>query len=143
MARHPVPAVVVVTVSLLAAVARAGSCDDFVQVDQTPDAPLARPLPPSYAPRHISGFGSGSAFTVFFEDCSAGQAIPFVGTTWTGRTWASVGNDTDHHFHVADDLADWTLVPTFQIPNSAELGTAGGALRPPLPPRRPLLPPFP
>ncbi len=63
----------VIVFSLSTAVCvEAGTFDEFVLTDQTPTAPLANPVPASYHPRYISGFGVGDAFTVFFEDRDAG-----------------------------------------------------------------------
>jgi len=53
--------------------------------DATPTAPVANPVPASYQPRYVSGFGSGDSFTVFFEDRDNGSAIGYVSTT-TGPT---------------------------------------------------------
>jgi hypothetical protein len=137
----------------------AGTFDEFVLTDQTPDAPLAAPAPASYQPRYISGFGLGDAFTVFFEDRDAGGTISFVSTatgpegfpaavspanitdthflvkdwpitigpdTYAYRAWGAVGNNPDHRFYVSNDLATWTLVSTFTIPNAASFTTALG-----------------
>jgi hypothetical protein len=83
----------------------AGTFDEFVLTDQTPTAPLANPVPTSYAPRYISGFGVGDAFTVFFEDRNAAQAISSV-TTSIGPEGFPVGitatNIADTHFVVKD-----------------------------------------
>jgi len=144
---------------LLTVPAVAGTFDDFDLVDHTPTAPLANPAPASYAPRYVSGFGAGNAFTIFFEDRSAQQSISYVttttgpegfpaaatptniadthfvvkpwpitigSTTYAYRAWASVGNNADLHFYVANDLSTWTLVSTFQIPNSSTLGDGYG-----------------
>jgi len=79
----------------------AGTFDEFVLTDQTPTAPLANPAPASYAPRYISGFGVGDAFTVFFEDRNAAQRISSVATS-TGPEGFPVGatatNTADTHF---------------------------------------------
>jgi len=73
--------------------------------DQTPFAPLASPVPTSYQPRYISGFGSDNHFTVFFEDRDALNAISSV-TTLTGPAGfpgAVTGtNITDTHFCIKD-----------------------------------------
>jgi len=48
-------------------------------------------------------------------------------TTYSYRAWASVGNNIDLHFYVSNDLTNWTLVSTFQIPISASFnGTSYG-----------------
>ncbi len=50
----------IIVFSLSAAVCvEAGTFDEFVLTDQTPTAPLAAPVPASYQPRYISGFGIG------------------------------------------------------------------------------------
>lgn len=139
--------------------ASSGTFEHFVLTDQTPTAPLANPIPASYQPRYISGFGLDDAFTVFFEDRDAAGTISYVSTaagpegfpsaatptniadthfvikdwpitigatTWAYRAWASVGNNPDHRFYVSDDLATWTLVSTFTIPNAASFTGALG-----------------
>jgi hypothetical protein len=91
--------------SLFVAPVGSGTFDEFVLTDQTPTAPLANPVPTSYAPRYISGFGVGDAFTVFFEDRNAAQAISSVATT-TGPDGFPVGvtasNIADTHFVIKD-----------------------------------------
>jgi len=117
--------------------------------DQTPAAPLANPVPTSYQPRYISGFGSDDSFTVFFEDRDNGNAISYAqttsgptgfpvsatatniatthflvkdwpinigGTDYAYRAWGT-SNSPTHSFYVSNDLANWTLVSTFTIPN--------------------------
>ena len=83
----------------------AGTFDEFVLTDQTPTAPLANPIPASYAPRYISGFGIADSYTVFFEDRDNAGAISSV-TTSTGPTGfpaaATATNITDTHFVVKD-----------------------------------------
>jgi len=81
---------------------------DITVTDMTPVAPLQTPIPSTYEPRYISGFGSGDSFTVFFEDRSAGNfpfPICFVSTT-TGPTGfaesATSTNIADTHFCVKD-----------------------------------------
>jgi hypothetical protein len=90
---------------LLAALADAGTFDEFVLTDQTPTAPLANPVPTSYAPRYISGFGIDDAFTVFFEDRDNGGAISSVATS-TGPEGFPIGatatNIADTHFVIKD-----------------------------------------
>ena len=84
---------------------RAGTFDEFVLTDQTPTAPLANPVPTSYAPRYLSGFGVGQSFTVFFEDRNNAQAISSVATS-TGPEGFPVGataaNIADTHFVIKD-----------------------------------------
>jgi hypothetical protein len=149
----------ILTSSLLVSNAGAGTFAEFVLTDQTPDAPIPSPVPSSFQPRYVSGFGTDSTFTVFFEDRDAGGTIGFVSTTsgplgfptavthtniadthfvikswpitigaasYAYRAWASVGNNPDHHFYVSNDLASWTLVSTFTIPNAATFTTALG-----------------
>jgi len=88
-----------------AALANGGSFIPFDITDQTPTAPLANPVPSSYQPRYISGFGSDNLFTVFFEDRDAGYTISYV-TTTTGPTGfpasAIPTNIVDTHFVVKD-----------------------------------------
>ncbi len=52
--------------------------------------------------------------------------ITIGATTYNYRAWASVGNDPNHRFYVSDDLATWTLVSTFTIPNAASFDDALG-----------------
>jgi hypothetical protein len=83
----------------------AGTFTEFVLTDQTPTAPLANPVPASYAPRYISGFGMGDAFTIMFEDRNAAQAISSVATAAgpTGFAAAVTGsNIADTHFVAKD-----------------------------------------
>ncbi|MHC4486604.1 MAG: right-handed parallel beta-helix repeat-containing protein [Planctomycetota bacterium] len=74
--------------------------------DETPTAPLSNPVPSSYQPRYISGFGSGDSFTVFFEDRDAGGRISYVSTTSgpTGFPASATATDilSDTHFCVKD-----------------------------------------
>ena len=84
------------------------SAGEFIPIsvtDQTPTAPLTNPIPSSYQPRYISGFGIDDSFTVFFEDRDAGNQISYVSTT-TGPTGfpSSVihTNIADTHFCVKD-----------------------------------------
>jgi len=143
----------------VAAPGDAGTFDEFVLTDQTPTVPLGSPVPSSYQPRYISGFGLDSAFTVFFEDRDAGGTISYVSTTtgpegfpaaaspsnitdthflikdwpitigptsYAYRAWGAVGNNPQHNFYVSNDLATWTLVSTFTIPNAASFTNALG-----------------
>jgi hypothetical protein len=50
--------------------------------------------------------------------------ITIGGTTYAYRGWGSVDNDPNHKFYVSNDLTNWTLVSTFQVPNAA--GFYGG-----------------
>ncbi len=73
--------------------------------DQTPTEPLAAPDPSSFQPRYISGFGSGEAFTVFFEDRDNGSAISYAATTSGPAGLSSpptATNIADTHFVVKD-----------------------------------------
>jgi len=83
----------------------AGTFGPVTVTDQTPSAPLASPVPSSYQPRYISGFGQDDAFTVFFEDRDAGGTISYVSTT-TGPTGfpaaPTATNIADTHFCVKD-----------------------------------------
>ena len=141
------------------AVVLAGTFEPVTATDQTPTAPLANPVPSSFQPRYISGFGSDNSFTVFFEDRDAANAISYASTTsgptgfpasatatniadthfcvkdwpiniggtdYAYRAWGSVGNNTDHHFYVSNDLTNWTLVSTFTIPNAPGFTGAHG-----------------
>lgn len=47
-------------------------------------------------------------------------------TNYAYRAWGSVGNNPNHHFYVSSDLASWTLVSTFTIPNAASFTNALG-----------------
>ena len=93
--------ILVLATLVLAAPAGAGTFDEFVLTDQTPTIPLANPIPTSYAPRYISGFGVGDAFAVFFEDRNAAQVIASV-TASAGPEGFPVGatatNIADTHF---------------------------------------------
>jgi len=83
----------------------AGTFDEFVLTDQTPDAPLANPAPSSYAPRYISGFGTGMSFSLFFEDRNNAQAISSVSTATGPEGFpiaATATNITDTHFVIKD-----------------------------------------
>ena len=74
--------------------------------DQTPTAPLPNPLPASFQPRYVSGFGFDDAFTVFFEDRDApDQPILYTSTTTgpSGFTSEAIRtNISDTHFLVKD-----------------------------------------
>ena len=82
--------------------------DTFVPIavtDQTPTAPLVNPVPSSFQPRYISGFGSGNSFTVFFEDRDAGNTISYASTTSGPAGFpasATATNIADTHFTVKD-----------------------------------------
>ena len=97
--------ILVLATCVLATPSGAGTFDEFVLTDQTPTAPLANPIPTSYAPRYISGFGVGTSFSVFFEDRNNAQAISSV-TTTTGPEGFPVGatatNIADTHFVIKD-----------------------------------------
>lgn len=84
---------------------QAGIFMPVTMIDFSPVHPLDNPVPSSYQPRYISGFGSDDAFTVFFEDRDAGNAISFVSTT-TGPTGfptnPTATNIIDTHFLVKD-----------------------------------------
>ncbi|MGD8456374.1 MAG: sortase [Anaerolineales bacterium] len=54
-------------------------------IDQTFATPLSNPVPGSFEPRYISGFGLDDNFTIFFEDRNAGGRISYIQTT-TGVT---------------------------------------------------------
>jgi len=88
-----------------AAVVLAGTFGPITVTDQTPTAPLANPVPSSFQPRFISGFGSDDSFTVFFEDPDAGCAISYASST-SGPTGfpasATATNIADTHFVVKD-----------------------------------------
>lgn len=80
---------------------KAGTFDDFVLTDRTPDAPLASPIPSTFQPRYISGFGLGDSFTVFFEDRDAGGVVSFTTTSSGPEGFAgavTATNITDTHF---------------------------------------------
>jgi hypothetical protein len=89
----------------LAAVVLAGTFPPSTVTDQTPTAPLANPVPSSFQPRYISGFGSDNSFTVFFEDRDAGYAISYASTTSgpTGFPASATATDiVDTHFVVKE-----------------------------------------
>ena len=89
----------------LAGTASAGSFGPITVADQTPAAPLANPVPSSYQPRYVSGFGNGDSFTVFFEDRDAGSRISYASTSTgpAGLPSAVTGTDiADTHFVVKD-----------------------------------------
>ncbi len=52
--------------------------------------------------------------------------ITIGASSYTYRAWASVGNNSSHHFYVSNDLTTWTLVSTFTIPNAASFTNALG-----------------
>ena len=83
----------------------AGTFGPVTVTDQTPTAPLANPVPSSYQPRYVSGFGGDDSFTVFFEDRDAANTISYASTT-TGPTGfpasAMATNIADTHFVVKD-----------------------------------------
>ena len=83
----------------------AGSFNPITVTDQASTAPLANPVPSSFQPRYISGFGSDASFTVFFEDRDAEYKISYASTT-IGPTGfpasATASNITDTHFLVKD-----------------------------------------
>ena len=54
---------------------------NVMATDMTPLAPLPNPLPWLHSPRYISGFGSGDAFTLFFEDRDLDFQISYARTT--------------------------------------------------------------
>jgi parallel beta-helix repeat protein len=89
----------------LKATVLAGTFAPVTVMDQTPTAPLANPDPSSFQPRYISGFGSDDAFTVFFEDRDASNAISYASTA-TGPTGfpsaTTATNIADTHFCVKD-----------------------------------------
>ncbi len=89
----------------LALTTEAGTFDQFVLTDQTPTAPLAAPVPASFQPRYISGFGLADAFTVVFEDRDAGGTISYVSTATGPEGFAAAASSTniaDTHFVVKD-----------------------------------------
>jgi len=97
--------VLAVATFLLATPIHAGTFDEFVLTDQTPDAPLANPVPTSYAPRYISGFGVGTSFSVFFEDRNNAQAISSVSSSTGPEGFpvaATATNIADTHFVIKD-----------------------------------------
>ena len=97
--------IVALSIAMVTSPLHAGTFTEFVLTDQTPMVPLADPLPTSYAPRYLSGFGLGDSFTVFFEDRNAAQAISSVATS-TGPegfpTAVTASNIADTHFVVKD-----------------------------------------
>ncbi len=79
----------------------AGVFTDFTLDDQTPDTPLANPVPSSFSPRYVSGFGLDDAFTVFFEDRNNGGTISWISTTAGPTAFpaaATATNIVDTHF---------------------------------------------
>ena len=54
---------------------------DVTVTDMTPVAPLQTPIPSTYEPRYISGFGSGDSFTLFFEDRAQDYQVYYLETT--------------------------------------------------------------
>jgi hypothetical protein len=63
--------------------------------DQTPTQPLTHPVPSSFHPRYISGFGLDDTFTVFFEDRDQGGRIFYNQTTSGPLGFAPVSTATD------------------------------------------------
>ena len=91
--------------AVIPAAASAGTFEHFVLTDQTPTAPLLNPVPASFQPRYISGFGLDDAFTVFFEDRDAGGTISFAETTSGAEGFQGAVTPTDivdTHFVVKD-----------------------------------------
>jgi hypothetical protein len=92
----------------LLTLSRAGSLTDpLVVTDMTPSEPLMRPLPCTYDPRYVSGFGSDDVFTVFFEDRSSGPPHPIAYASTTSGptgfgTYVTRTNIADTHFVVKD-----------------------------------------
>jgi len=95
---------VLLVASVCTGVAWAGTVAVTV-TDMTPTAPLANPVPSSYQPRYLSGFGNDGSFTVFFEDRDNASTISYVSTT-TGPTGfpaaVTLTNISDTHFCVKD-----------------------------------------
>ena len=89
----------------LKTVVLAGTFVPITLTDQRPTAPLENPIPGSFQPRYISGFGSDNSFSVFFEDRDAGGKISYASTT-SGPTGfpasATATNIVDTHFCVKD-----------------------------------------
>ncbi len=52
--------------------------------------------------------------------------ITIDSTAYAYRAWGSVGNNADHRFYVSNDLTTWTLISTFQISNTSDLGDGYG-----------------
>jgi hypothetical protein len=88
----------------------ATSCDKYIPAsleDQNPTSPLANPDSTILNPRYISGFGSDSDFTLFFEDrTSVGRPdIHFAQTTSGPLGFPSsptVSTADDFHFLIKD-----------------------------------------
>jgi hypothetical protein len=63
------------------------------------------PVPNSYQPRYISGFGEDDSYTIFYEDRDNSNLISYVTTTTGPAGFGSSGtatNITDTHFCVKD-----------------------------------------
>lgn len=54
--------------------------------------------------------------------------INIGGTDYDYRAWGSdaVGNNKWHHFYGSNDLTNWTLMSTFEIPNATDFADATG-----------------
>jgi hypothetical protein len=94
-----------------------GSGDSFTAFFEDRDA--------GYAISYVSttsgptGFPAGATATNIADTHFLVKDWPITidATSYAYRAWASVGNNTQHHFYVSNDLTNWTLVSTFTIPN--------------------------
>ena len=90
---------------LLITLIEGGTYSDFNLSDRTPDSPLSPPDQTSIEPRYVSGIGTDSNFTVFFEDRNNSNVICYVHTE-KGPTHfennVTETNVTDYHFLVKD-----------------------------------------
>jgi len=76
-----------------------------------------------------TGFAASSTATNVSSEyhfCVKDWPITIGGIDYSYRAWASVGNNPQHHFYVSNDLVNWTLISTFQIPNAATFANARG-----------------
>jgi len=76
-----------------------------------------------------TGFSATSTVTNVVGEthfCVKDWPIEIGGVNYNYRAWGSVGNNPLHRFYVSNDLTNWTLVSTFQIPIAASFSNARG-----------------
>lgn len=75
-----------------------------------------------------SGFGSSVTPTNISDTHFCVSALPITidEVEYAYRGWGSVDNNSIHNFYVSNDLANWTLIGDFTIPNAASFTNARG-----------------
>ena len=58
--------------------------------------------------------------------CVKDWPITIGSINYNYRGWGAVGNNPNHNFYVSNDLSNWTLISTFQIPNAGGFTNARG-----------------